>query len=182
MNNKYIVIVSYTGIMPEGKFFKNKKDLIEYIESLRPGNKRPNHIIIEGMDKEEVDQIQKDKLYACQVFCLENNTLFGGTDYTRKFLCNHYKYKDGGKIEDEIKLYIWRCSSWDSIVSFGTNIEDARQKAIKDFNHYVDTNNYDLKFKETFLEAINKDPIPNTQLDNTIYFMKTNNLFLESHD
>lgn len=93
-------IIGYNGIPSSEAFYETSTALLEYINTLRkPAAHRPNHIIIETNNLELVNQII-GMLYASQIFAIWKNKLYGGTDYTRRFLCVHHHFQDGGEIRN----------------------------------------------------------------------------------
>jgi len=96
---KFIATVGYMGIPFQTHKFETLDKLKEFVNTLRPANKRPTYLLLSHCNIEFVLDIAENVLYASQVFQVVNNTLIGGTSYTRKYLAKHFNYKDGGDLK-----------------------------------------------------------------------------------
>jgi len=91
--------IGFNGKPVEIKEFNTEAETIAFIDTLRSVQNRPAHLILETNN---LPLIQKaiEMIYAAQVFAIWDKKIYGGMDYTRRYLAVHHHLADGGKIEN----------------------------------------------------------------------------------
>lgn len=89
----YKIMYAYSGGNWETYATNSKITMDEFIESLRPAEKRPSHIILDGFTEEERNVIQTEKIWTPTYLWIEDGYMKGYQGFTAKKLAKYFGYK-----------------------------------------------------------------------------------------
>lgn len=90
------IIYAYSGKDWEQFETFDKDKMFEFIETLRPAEKRPSHIILDGFTKEERYKIQDTMIWTALYMWIEDGFLKGYQGFTAKKIAKYFGYDYGG--------------------------------------------------------------------------------------